>query len=98
MDAFEDIDINNSYLMSESHFGTLKLQEIMKMDEDEKTNSLSIKFESLAGMSSNYCYDLTGIVVHYGSGMHYGHYWSLAKSNGPIGSQNRNSKWIEFDD
>ena len=30
--------------------------------------------------------------------MHYGHYWSLARSNGPIGSNNRNYKWIEFDD
>ena len=71
----------------------------MKNDEDEKSNNISMKFESLAaGLGQNFCYDLTGIVVHYGSGMHYGHYWSLAKSNGPIGSQNRNSKWIEFDD
>lgn len=31
-------------------------------------------------------------MVHYGSGMHYGHYWSLARSPEP------NSKWIEFDD
>lgn len=83
--------------MSEAHFGTLKLQEIMKNDQAENTTSLSFKFEN-PGQTINHCYDLTGIVVHYGSGMHYGHYWSLAKSNGPIGSQSRNSKWIEFDD
>ena len=41
---------------------------------------------------NNPSYDLSGIVVHYGSGMHYGHYWSLSKSPGP------NSKWIEYDD
>jgi uncharacterized UBP type Zn finger protein len=35
---------------------------------------------------------LKGIVVHYGTGMHFGHYWSLAKSKGP------NPKWIEYDD
>lgn len=38
------------------------------------------------------------MVIHYGSGMHYGHYWSLSKSNGPIGSTSQNKKWIEFDD
>jgi len=30
--------------------------------------------------------------------MHYGHYWSLSKSNGPLGSKSTNKKWIEFDD
>ena len=35
---------------------------------------------------------MNGIVVHYGSGMHYGHYWSLARTPGP------NHKWIEYDD
>jgi hypothetical protein len=42
-------------------------------------------------------YDLNGIVVHYGSGMNYGHYWSLARSNGGEGSTG-NAKWVEFDD
>ncbi len=37
-------------------------------------------------------YNLRGIVVHYGSGLNYGHYWSLARSQGS------RSKWIEFDD
>lgn len=40
----------------------------------------------------NHSYDLKGIVVHYGSGLHYGHYWSLSRMPGP------NSKWIEFED
>jgi uncharacterized UBP type Zn finger protein len=40
----------------------------------------------------NHSYDLKGIVVHYGTGMHYGHYWSLARTSG------LNQKWIEFDD
>ena len=40
----------------------------------------------------NHSYDLRGIVVHYGSGMHYGHYWSLARTPG------LNPKWIEYDD
>lgn len=44
------------------------------------------------GVSDNHAYDLKGIVVHYGSGMNYGHYWSLAKTYGP------NPKWIEYDD
>ena len=38
-------------------------------------------------------------MVHYGSGMHYGHYWSLARSKGNSsldGSQTY--KWVEFDD
>ena len=30
--------------------------------------------------------------MHYGSGMHYGHYWALARS--PVPDQ----KWIEYDD
>lgn len=32
--------------MSEAHFGTLKLQEIMKNDQAENTASLSFKFEN----------------------------------------------------
>lgn len=40
----------------------------------------------------NHSYDLKGIVVHYGTGMHYGHYWSLARTSG------LNKKWIEYDD
>ena len=43
-------------------------------------------------LHDNHSYDLKGIVVHYGSGMHYGHYWSLARTPGP------NPKWIEYDD
>ena len=42
--------------------------------------------------ADNHAYDLKGIVVHYGSGMHYGHYWSLSRTYGP------NPKWIEYDD
>jgi hypothetical protein len=29
----------------------------------------------------NHSYDLSGIVVHYGTGMNYGHYWALARTN-----------------
>lgn len=42
--------------------------------------------------SLSHSYDLKGIVVHYGTGMHFGHYWSLSRSLGP------NPKWIEYDD
>lgn len=42
---------------------------------------------------ANHSYDLRGIVVHYGTGMTFGHYWALARSNG-----NHNQKWIEYDD
>ena len=41
---------------------------------------------------TNHSYDLKGIVVHYGTGMNYGHYWSLSRSPGP------NQKWVEYDD
>ena len=41
VDAFEDLNINNANLMSEPHFGTLKLQEIMKNDQAENTTSIS---------------------------------------------------------
>ena len=35
--------------------------------------------------------------MHHGSGMHFGHYWSLSRSyGGPANSGN--PKWIEFDD
>ena len=47
------------------------------------------QYQTLAGQQEvqyNHCYDLSGIVIHHGSGMHYGHYWCLSKSNGPIGS------------
>ena len=43
-------------------------------------------------LGENHAYDLKGIVVHYGSGMNYGHYWSLSRTYGP------NPKWIEYDD
>jgi len=42
--------------------------------------------------SLSHSYDLKGIIVHYGTGMHFGHYWSLSRSIGP------NPKWIEYDD
>ena len=41
----------------------------------------------------NTCFDLRGIVIHYGTGMTFGHYWALAKSSGK-----HNPKWIEYDD
>ena len=65
--------------------GSQVLQEVTRQDQDK--------------INKNHSYELAGIVVHYGSGMHYGHYWSLARSKGNStlkGSQNY--KWIEFDD
>lgn len=46
----------------------------------------------MGAKEENHSYDLQGIVVHYGSGIAYGHYWSLARVPGP------NPKWLEFDD
>lgn len=42
----------------------------------------------------SHSYDLNGMVIHQGQGMHYGHYWSLARST----DKSNNPKWIEFDD
>ena len=56
------------------------------------TDSILKKADEEKSAEDNHSFDLKGIVVHYGSGMHYGHYWSLARSPGP------NSKWIEYDD
>ena len=56
-------------------------QGLFRKNEDSKCSS-----------EENHSYDLKGIVVHYGTGMHYGHYWSLARTSG------LNQKWIEFDD
>ena len=45
-----------------------------------------------SGGCHNPSYDLSGIVVHYGSGIHYGHYWSLSRGTDP------SNKWVEYDD
>lgn len=45
-----------------------------------------LRMDSLEGPKT---YNLIGIVVHMGSGLHFGHYYSLAKSKG---------KWICFND
>ena len=48
VDAFDDLSIINNHLMSESHFGTLKLQEIMKNDEEnDKAPAMSFKMDNL---------------------------------------------------
>jgi uncharacterized UBP type Zn finger protein len=71
----------NQLLHSENHSG---YPHILKLDTKQACHVGSEK--------ENHSYDLKGIVVHYGSGMQFGHYWSLAKSDG------NNPKWIEFDD
>lgn len=45
-----------------------------------------LRIESSAGPRT---YDLTGIVVHVGSGLSFGHYYAFARSRG---------KWINFND
>lgn len=45
-----------------------------------------LRIESLEGPK---VYNLTGIVVHVGSGLSFGHYYSFARSKG---------KWIKFND
>lgn len=62
-----------------------------KAKTDASENLQSIKLQRME-LRPNHSYDLNGIVVHYGSGLHYGHYWSLSKTQAP------NSKWLEFDD
>ena len=46
-----------------------------------------MRLESTVGVATTYY--LKGIVVHAGSGMLHGHYYSLVKSQG---------KWMKFDD
>ena len=46
-----------------------------------------MRLTSTDGVATNY--HLKGIVVHAGSGMQHGHYYSLVKSQG---------KWMRFDD
>lgn len=74
------------------HLGTEGLQELSKKADLQSGVHSGVREPSL-----NHCYDLNGIVVHHGTGMHYGHYWSLSRSKGGPGNTG-NPKWIEFDD
>lgn len=76
--------------------GSYDIQKLSVQMNSAPSQSQSMK-QTQYLMSQNNSYDLNGIVVHYGSGMHYGHYWSLAKSSGVKGSLST-PKWIEFDD
>ena len=80
---FEDLNLKNSYFQSEQHQGTVELQTDTGKEKCHQD------------LDENHCYDLSGIVVHYGTGMAYGHYWSVTRS--PGGSTG-NQKWVEHDD
>ena len=74
----EDLTVDNKSLISESHMGSKRLQELSK--KANVGTNLEKSYKETA--AKNNSYDLGGIVVHYGSGMRYGHYWSLARSAG----------------
>ena len=52
VDAFEDLNINNINLMSEAHFGTQKLQEIMKNDKKNRQRKILCCFLQNIGSSN----------------------------------------------
>ena len=84
----------NDQLYSSTHMGSKQLMALSGICHPEmKAKSPTSPAGAQAGTEAdNHAYDLKGIVVHYGSGMHHGHYWSLSRTYGP------NPKWIEYDD
>ena len=83
---FVDLDLkNNPALQSEAHMGDRRLWSAEQEDP--------LSYHLPPALQMNNCYDLRGIVIHYGTGMTFGHYWALARSNGA-----HNQKWVEYDD
>ena len=93
-DRFPDLNFEyNEHLQSPQHMGPKEL--ILLSGNCHPSQNQQEKLtqgNQTAQLGDNHAYDLKGIVVHYGSGMNYGHYWSLSRTYGP------NPKWIEYDD
>lgn len=89
VDKFVDLHFDfNEFLQSPTHMGSQELVTLSGYCHPSGAPGSG----SGSGLADNHAYDLKGIVVHYGSGMNYGHYWSLSRTSGP------NPKWIEYDD
>ena len=90
---YADLDLpNNKSIQSDPHQGNPLVRDYQPAAHEHCAVDAMMHTESKTSLA-NHSYDLRGLVIHYGTGMTFGHYWALAKTQGK-----HNPKWVEYDD